>query len=180
MALSVLLDSVILIDHLNGISAAMRYLESLAEASISVITRAEVLAGVPLSALPDVKGWLNRYPTFTIDRQTANLAAELRRKNKWKLPDAFQAAVATQHGLKLATRNTKDFAAARVRGCPLLQPVVRSFLRDNHVMHVTFAQPGGGYAHEPRALAQFLDGRAAAIAHAGPQSAHQLINQLGE
>src|SRR5277367_6447388 len=100
MALSVLLDSVILIDHLNGISAATRYLESITDASISVITRAEVLAGVPVSVLPDVKEWLDRYPTLAIDRQTADLAADLRRQNKWKLPDAFQAAVATQHGLK--------------------------------------------------------------------------------
>jgi predicted nucleic acid-binding protein len=113
MALSVLLDSVILIDHLNGISAATRYLESLTEASISVITRAEVVAGIPLSALRDVKEWLDRYPTLPIDRQTADLAAELRRKNKWKLPDAFQAALASQHGLKLATRNTKDFPPER-------------------------------------------------------------------
>ena len=110
MALSVLLDSVILIDHLNGISAATRYLESLTDASVSVITRAEVLAGI---TTPAVKEWLDRYPTLAIDRQTADLAAELRRKNKWKLPDAFQAALATQHGLKLATRNTKDFPPQR-------------------------------------------------------------------
>jgi hypothetical protein len=110
MALSVLLDSVILIDHLNGISAATLYLESLTEASISVITRAEVLAGI---VMPEVKEWLDRYPTIPIDRETADLAADLRRQYKWKLPDAFQAAVATQHGLKLATRNTKDFPPQR-------------------------------------------------------------------
>jgi predicted nucleic acid-binding protein len=113
MAVSVLLDSVILIDHLNGISAATRYLESVTEANISVITRAEVLAGITLTGLPDVKEWLDRYPTLAIDRQTADLAAELRRENRWKLPDAFQAALATQHGLKLATRNTKDFPPDR-------------------------------------------------------------------
>jgi len=113
MALSVLLDSVILIDHLNGIAAATRYLGSLTEACISVITRTEVLAGIPPSALSTVKEWLDRYPTLAIDRQTADLAADLRRRNKWKLPDAFQAAVATQHGLKLATRNTKDFPPQR-------------------------------------------------------------------
>ena len=111
--MSVLLDSVILIDHLNGISAATRYLESVTEANISVITRAEVLAGITLTGLPDVKEWLDRYPTLAIDRQTADLAAELRRENRWKLPDAFQAALATQHGLKLATRNTKDFPPDR-------------------------------------------------------------------
>ena len=111
--MSVLLDSVVLIDHLNGISAATRYLESLADGSISVISRAEVLAGLTLSAVPAVKEWLDRYPTFAIDRRTADLAADLRRQYKWKLPDALQAAVAQQQGLKLATRNTKDFPPRR-------------------------------------------------------------------
>jgi predicted nucleic acid-binding protein len=111
--LSVLLDSVILIDHLNGVLAATRYLESLQEANISVITRAEVLAGLTQAAVPAVMEWLDRYPTFVIDRRTADLAADLRRLHKWKLPDALQAAVAQQHGLQLATRNTRDFSPRR-------------------------------------------------------------------
>jgi predicted nucleic acid-binding protein len=113
LAVSILLDTVILIDHLNGIRAATRYLESLEEASISVISRAEVLAGLALSEVMAVREWLDRYQTFAIDRQTADLAADLRREYKWKLPDALQAAVAEQHGLKLATRNTKDFPPRR-------------------------------------------------------------------
>jgi predicted nucleic acid-binding protein len=113
MALKVLLDSVILIDHLNGVRAATKYLESLADASISVISRAEVLAGLSKSAVAVVKEWLDRYPTLVIDRQTADLAAELRRAHRWRLPDALQAAVAQQHGLRLATRNTKDFSPQR-------------------------------------------------------------------
>jgi predicted nucleic acid-binding protein len=113
MALSILLDSVILIDHLNGISAATRYLESLPEASISVITRAEVLAGFAQSEVGAVKEWLDRYPTFPIDRITGDLAAELRQRYKWKLPDALQAAIAQRQGLQLATRNTKDFPQHR-------------------------------------------------------------------
>jgi len=113
MALSVLLDSVILIDHLNGITAATRYLASAQQASISVITRAEVLAGVGLREVDAIKEWLDRYPTWAIDRATADLAAELRRTHKWKLPDALQAAIAQLHGLKLATRNTRDFPPKR-------------------------------------------------------------------
>ena len=109
MALSVLLDSVILIDHLNGVRAATKYLESVSDASISVISRAEILVGLTPSHVPAVKEWLDRYPTFAIDRQTADLAADLRRTHKWKLPDALQAAVAQQHGLQFATRNTRDF-----------------------------------------------------------------------
>jgi predicted nucleic acid-binding protein len=42
-------------------------------------------------------------------RAEADRAADLRRRFKWRLPDAFQAASAQIHGLKLATRNTRDF-----------------------------------------------------------------------
>jgi predicted nucleic acid-binding protein len=109
MEVSVLLDSVILIDHLNGIAAATRYLGSMGGASVSVITRAEVLAGVSAKDASPVLRLLDRFPTLPIDRAAADLAAELRRQYRWRLPDAFQAALAQLHGLKLATRNTRDF-----------------------------------------------------------------------
>ena len=111
--MNILLDSVILIDHLNGVGAATRYLESLEGASVSVISRAEVLAGLTATVVPAVMEWLDRYPTLAIDRRTADLAADFRRRYKWKLPDALQAAFAEQHGLKLATRNTRDFPPRR-------------------------------------------------------------------
>jgi len=44
-----------------------------------------------------------------IEGFAAEKAADLRRAHGWKLPDAFQAALACQHGVKLVTRNTKDF-----------------------------------------------------------------------
>jgi predicted nucleic acid-binding protein len=34
-------------------------------------------------------------------------------ENRWKLPDAFQAALALSRGLRLATRNTRDFPPER-------------------------------------------------------------------
>ncbi|MCP4629281.1 MAG: type II toxin-antitoxin system VapC family toxin [bacterium] len=43
------------------------------------------------------------------DRPIADLAAKLRREHSWKLPDAFQAAIARHHKIKLITRNSKDF-----------------------------------------------------------------------
>jgi predicted nucleic acid-binding protein len=107
---SVLLDSVILIDHLNGHAAATDYLRTLGNTNISVITRAEVLAGLTPDAVDPVSRLLDRYATLAIDLETADMAAGLRRLNQWKLPDAFQAALAMQHGLKLATRNTRDFS----------------------------------------------------------------------
>ena len=48
-----------------------------------------------------------------LDSVIADLADELRREHHWKLPDAFQAALALRHGLQLATRNTKDFPPKR-------------------------------------------------------------------
>ncbi len=110
--MSVLLDSVILIDHLNGVSSATEYLRKTKGASISVITRAEVLSG---SAIEPAAALLDFYPTLPITQQAADVAAELRRKHRWRLPDAFQAALAQMHDLKLATRNTRDFPPERYK-----------------------------------------------------------------
>jgi predicted nucleic acid-binding protein len=106
----ILLDSVILIDHLNGVKEAGSYLAREREgAAVSVVTRAEVLAGTTSAAEPAVLALLDLFPTLELTRQVADLAAQLRRQHRWKLPDAFQAALAQIHGLQLATRNTRDF-----------------------------------------------------------------------
>lgn len=109
-----LLDSVILIDHFNRISEATRFIqENGKQSSISVITRAEVLTGFDPKERPIAIKFLDHFPLFEINREVADLAAELRYDKKWKLPDAFQAALARFHGLKLATRNTKDFPSGK-------------------------------------------------------------------
>jgi len=105
-----LIDSSILIDHLNGISQATKWLSRLefGEAAISAITRAEVLvrAGEKETA---ISIWLEEYPCLAIDVEIASLAAKLRQQHKWKLPDAFQASLAEKHGLVLVTRDEKAF-----------------------------------------------------------------------
>ena len=112
--LSLLLDSVILIDHFNGHAEATRYLARTGgEAALSVITRAEVLAGFDAGAVVAAAGLLDRFPTLGIDQPVADLAARLRREHRWKMPDAFQAALASYHSLTLATRNTRDFPPDR-------------------------------------------------------------------
>jgi predicted nucleic acid-binding protein len=110
-----LIDSVILIDHLNGEGRATDWLAGLGEdeAVLSPVTRAEVLAGVTEKELPDVLGLLDEFPCLPISAGTADAAAALRRSRRWKLPDAFQAALAQEHGLQLATRNTKDFSETK-------------------------------------------------------------------
>ena len=109
-----LLDSVILIEHFNGLAAATQYLaEHHTDAAISVITRAEVLTGFAQRAAVKAAQFLDCFPTLGIDQATADLAATLRRDHRWKLPDAFQAAIAQQHGLHLVTRNRRDFPPHR-------------------------------------------------------------------
>jgi predicted nucleic acid-binding protein len=109
-----LLDSVILIDHFNNIEAATNYLQqNWEEIAISVITRAEVLAGfAPADALIAAQ-LLDRFPNLEMTVQIADLAAILRRQERWRLPDAIQAAFAQIHGLMLVTRNTRDFPPER-------------------------------------------------------------------
>jgi len=108
-----LLDSVILIDHFNDISPATTYLREVEDnAAISVVTRAEVLTGFDADSREE-KELLDEFPLLEITKPVADLAAVLRREHGWKLPDAFQAAVAQHHDLKLATRNTRDFPPAR-------------------------------------------------------------------
>ncbi len=108
--IKVLLDSVILIDHFKGIPAATAYLKHTEGfCAISVITRAEVLTGFDSGGIRRALPLINRFTTLEIDAEIADLAAALRRSHGWKLPDAFQAALAQHHKLKLATRNTRDF-----------------------------------------------------------------------
>lgn len=110
----ILLDSVILIDHFNGVPMATEYLRRVGgEAHVSAITRAEVLTGLEGSVRQLGARLLDCFSFVPIDREIADLAAELRHLHGWKLPDALQAASAVHHGLMLATCNTRDFEPAR-------------------------------------------------------------------
>ena len=109
-----LVDSVILIDLLNGIEAAGRFLsEREGQLFLSAITRAEVLTGLEARQAEKVRAFLDRFPLHPIDAAVADEAARLKRLHRWKLPDALQAACAGIHGHRLATRNTKDFDPAK-------------------------------------------------------------------
>lgn len=105
-----LLDSVILIDHCNGIATATEFIVQHGKAcAVSVITRAEVVAGFSEDNASLALELLDSFTTLPITAEIADLAAALRRSERWKLPDAFQAAIASYHGLTLVTRNTRDF-----------------------------------------------------------------------
>ena len=110
-----LLDTVILIDHLNGVPAATEWLreQDWGTLAISVITRAEVLTGCSHEELPHISHLLDMFTCLPIDTAAADLAAAIRKKKKLKLPDAFQAALAEKHNILLVTRNTKNFPENR-------------------------------------------------------------------
>ena len=81
----------------------------------SVITRAELFAGS--SASEAVTALLGPFREIEVDRAIAERAGRVRRDAGVRLPDALIAATALEHGLEIATRNTKDFK--HVRGARL-------------------------------------------------------------
>ncbi len=113
---SYLVDSVIVIDHLNGIEAATAFLaENAGRTYLSVITRAEVLAGTEKGDVSTVKQFLDEFSTLEVTSEIADAAAALRRTHGWRLPDALQAALAKRNRLSLVTRNTRDFSPTRYK-----------------------------------------------------------------
>jgi predicted nucleic acid-binding protein len=106
-----LLDSVILIDHLNSVPQATEFLLALdpEKTVISVISYAEILTGLDEEGARKAGPLLSSFEMLGIDASVAEKAASLRRQHGWKLPDAFQVAIAILHDIKLCTRNTKDF-----------------------------------------------------------------------
>ena len=111
-----LLDSVIVIDCLDGIQPALDFVaEQPRRPFVSVVTWAEVFAGTKPEGMGEVKRYLEAFPLLELTVSAAVRAGQLRQSERWKLPDAFQAALAEHHGLRLATRNTKDFRPDRHR-----------------------------------------------------------------
>ena len=105
-----LLDSVIVIDHLNGVEAATRFLSEKGNDSfISAITRTETLAGFDEESAHLARELLDLFTALPVTVEVADTAARLRRTHRWKLPDAIQAAIALTQELTLVTRNTRDF-----------------------------------------------------------------------
>ena len=114
-ALNYLLDSTVLIDAVNEVPEAMAFLvEHHGACGISPVTRAEVLVGATAKNLAAITAWLSAFEYLPLDLPTVDLAAQLRREKRWKLPDAFQAALALRHGLKLVTRNTNGFPPGKL------------------------------------------------------------------
>lgn len=114
-----LLDSVIVIDHFNGINAATDFICRYGhESCLSVVTRAEVLTGFENEqGRAQCSQFFRKFDCHSIEVSTADWVAQIRRRLRLKMADAMQAALSIEHGLTLVTRNIKDFR----EGMPLVK-----------------------------------------------------------
>lgn len=105
-----LFDTNILIDYLNGVEQAKVELDRYSDKAISLVTWMEVLVGTTPETERITRGFLSDFLSLPIDAQVSDVAIDLRKKHKVKLPDAIVWATAQVNGRILVTRNTKDFA----------------------------------------------------------------------
>ena len=104
-------DTNILVDYLNGISAANHEIERYEEIAISIVTWMEVLTGADDAEEEAItREFLSRFKVKPVEKAVAERAIKIRRQHKLKLPDAIIWATAKELGRILVTRNTKDFS----------------------------------------------------------------------
>jgi len=109
-AVTLLLDSNVLIDVLRGERQALDWLEAQAAGlAISVISWMEVLEGCEAHEGERVGAWLQTFRQLELDQAVAAEAVACRKEFRMRLPDAVILATARCHGLRLVTRNTRDF-----------------------------------------------------------------------
>ena len=106
-----LFDTNILIDYLNGVSAARDELGRYNGKAISIVTWMEVLAGASPKTEAVIRAFLGDFEIVALDDRIAEHAVSFRKSHKMKLPDAIIWASAQANGLLLVTRNIKDFPA---------------------------------------------------------------------
>ena len=108
-----LLDSVILIDHLNGVPEEVCHGPGCRANRDLGNHPGGDFGGSRTRKCSVGEDFLDQFHLLIIDKPIADLAASLRKSQGWKLPDAFQAALGIYHKIKLTTRNTKDFDPGR-------------------------------------------------------------------
>jgi predicted nucleic acid-binding protein len=106
-----LFDTNILVDFLQGRPEAKRELALYDDPAISVICWIEVMVGATAETAVGTQAFLSQFEVVGVDDAVAELAVELRRRHRIKLPDAIIWASARRHGCLLVTRNTRDFPA---------------------------------------------------------------------
>lgn len=109
--LNALFDTNILVDYLNGISAAKAEVDLYDDKAISIITWMEMQIGTDEADQMSVDRFLSKFTLLTLDAKVSAKAVALRRKRRIKLPDAIIWATALAESRSLVTRNVKDFPA---------------------------------------------------------------------
>ena len=117
MAATLLVDTDILIDAAREIEGAVAFLEGEEtdfSLGISVITEMELVTGCRNKAeLQKLDKFLKRFHVLLIRGAISNRASKLLREYRLShgllIPDALIAATALESGLRLATKNIKDF-----------------------------------------------------------------------
>ncbi|EHD23395.1 MULTISPECIES: type II toxin-antitoxin system VapC family toxin [Brenneria] len=114
MAQSVLFDTNILIDYLNGIAQAKNTLEKFShKPAISVITWMEVMVSakkMPQEQETRTRQFLAQFLLLPVTDEVSERAVIIRHETKIKLPDAIVWATAQVNARTLISRNPKDFA----------------------------------------------------------------------
>jgi predicted nucleic acid-binding protein len=104
-----LLDTNILVDHLNAVPEARAELRRYSEKAISIVTWMEVMVGTTSDLEPATRGFLRGFDVLAVDERIAERAVSLRRTRRIKLPDAIIWATAQVHAMLFVTRDPKDF-----------------------------------------------------------------------
>ncbi len=102
-------DTNIVIDALNGVVKADDEYSRYERVLISRVTWMEVLIGVEGDD-SDIRDFLEtHFEIIPLDLAVADIAIQLRRQHRLRLPDAIIWATARVNDAVLVTRNTKDF-----------------------------------------------------------------------
>ena len=87
--MKVLLDTNILIDYLIGYREAATLIAQYETPLISIITKIEILVGAESKNKDIICDFLKRFHVIDLNDEIADIAIEIRRNNKIKLPDAI-------------------------------------------------------------------------------------------
>ena len=107
-----LIDTNIIIYHLNGIQEASKFIDTnFNKIAISNITFIEVLSFNFKTYTEEkiVRKLLNNFEIIDLTKEISEETISIRKTKKIKLPDAIIAGVAKSKKLILVTRNEKDF-----------------------------------------------------------------------
>ena len=120
----VLLDTDVLIDHLRGRESTRNFLRDLVGHSVpccSVISVAELYAGMRDEETPRTVDLLDGLVILPVTREIAQVAGHFKRRSKSRrleLADCLIAATAFAEGASLATGNAKDYPMAEITLLP--------------------------------------------------------------